>query len=42
MCIRDRRLAVRPLVLLAVGVTFLGQTVAFFTQLAKGENDFED
>jgi polyferredoxin len=36
------RLAVRPLILLAVGATFLGQAVAFFTQLAKGENDFED
>jgi tetrathionate reductase subunit B len=36
------RMAVRPLVLLAVGATFLGQAVAFFTQLAKGENDFED
>ena len=36
------RMAVRPLVMLAVGATFLGQAVAFFTQLAKGENDFED
>ena len=36
------RRAVRPLVLLAVGATFLGQAAAFFTQLAKGEDDFED
>ena len=32
----------KPLVLAAVGATFLGQAVAFFTQLAKGENDFEE
>jgi Fe-S-cluster-containing dehydrogenase component len=36
------RKAVKPLVLLAAGATFLGQAVAFFTQLAKGEKDFED
>lgn len=36
------RRAVRPLVLLAVGATFLGQAAAFFTQLVKGESDFED
>jgi tetrathionate reductase subunit B len=33
------RRALKPLVLLAVGATFLGQAVAFFTQLAKGEDD---
>jgi Fe-S-cluster-containing dehydrogenase component len=32
----------RPLVLAAVGTTFLGQAVAFFTQLRKGEDDFDD
>jgi tetrathionate reductase subunit B len=36
------RRVVTPLVLAAVGATFLGQAVAFFTQLAKGEKDFED
>jgi tetrathionate reductase subunit B len=36
-----RRL-VKPLVLAAVGATFAGQAVAFFTQLRKGEQDFED
>jgi tetrathionate reductase subunit B len=34
--------AVKPLVLAALGATFLGQAVAFFTQLRKGEQDFED
>jgi tetrathionate reductase subunit B len=34
--------AVKPLVLAAVGATFLGQAVAFFFQLQKGEHDFED
>jgi hypothetical protein len=33
---------VKPLVLAAVGVTFLGQAVAFFRQLRKGESLFED
>ena len=33
---------VKPLVLAAVGATFVGQAVAFFTQLRKGEKDFED
>ena len=33
---------VKPLVLAAVGVTFLGQAAAFFRQLMKGENLFED
>ena len=28
--------AVKPLVLAAVGATFLGQAVAFFSQLAEG------
>ena len=36
------RKAVRPLVLLAVGATFLGQAAAFFVQLVKGENDCEE
>lgn len=36
------RKVVKPLVLAAVGATFLGQAVAFFNQLAKGEKDFED
>jgi tetrathionate reductase subunit B len=36
------RRALKPLLFLAVGATFLGQAVAFFTQLAKGEQDFED
>lgn len=36
------RKAIRPLIVLAVGATFLGQAVAFFHQLAKGEEDFED
>jgi tetrathionate reductase subunit B len=31
----------KPLVLMAVGATFLGQAIAFFTQLQKGEEDFE-
>lgn len=34
--------AVKPLVMLAVGTTFAGQALAFFTQLSKGENDFDD
>jgi tetrathionate reductase subunit B len=33
---------VKPLVLAAVGATFVGQAVAFFIQLRKGEQDFED
>ncbi len=33
---------VRPLVLTAIGATFLGQAVAFFHQLRTGEKDFED
>lgn len=33
---------VKPLVLAAVGATFLGQAVAFFHQLMKGENLFDD
>ena len=36
------RSLVRPLVLAAVGATFLGQAIAFFVQLGKGEKDFED
>jgi tetrathionate reductase subunit B len=36
-----RKLAA-PLVLAAVGATFLGQAVAFFTQLAKGEGDHDE
>jgi len=32
---------VRPLVLAGIGATFLGQAVAFFNQLRKGEEDFE-
>lgn len=32
----------KPLVLGVVGVTFLGQAVAFFTQLHKGEEDFDE
>lgn len=36
-----RKLA-RPLVFAAVGATFLGQAVAFFTQLHKGEGDFDE
>lgn len=39
---RAWRSLVRPLVLAAVGATFLGQAVAFFVQLGKGEKDFED
>lgn len=33
---------VRPLVLAAIGATFLGQAVAFFRQLMAGEKQFED
>jgi tetrathionate reductase subunit B len=33
---------VKPLVLVAVGATFLGQAVAFFRQLMTGEKEFED
>ncbi len=33
---------VKPLILAAVGATFLGQAVAFFNQLWHGEQDFED
>jgi tetrathionate reductase subunit B len=36
------RWAFKPLILGAVGATFLGQAVAFFYQLGKGEQDFED
>ncbi len=36
-----RRLA-KPLVIAAVSATFAGQAIAFFTQLRKGEEDFED
>ena len=32
----------KPLVLVMVGATFAGQAVAFFTQLRKGEGDFEE
>jgi Fe-S-cluster-containing dehydrogenase component len=32
---------VKPLVLAAVAATFLGQAIAFFQQLRKGEEDFE-
>lgn len=32
----------KPLVLAAVATTFLGQAVAFFVQLRKGESDFDD
>jgi tetrathionate reductase subunit B len=39
---RTLRSLVKPLVLLAVGATFLGQSVAFFSQLWNGEKDFED
>jgi len=28
--------------LAAIGATFLGQALAFFTQLKTGEKDFED
>jgi tetrathionate reductase subunit B len=33
---------VKPLVVVAVGATFLGQSVAFFAQLWKGEKDLDD
>ncbi len=36
-----RRL-LRPFVMGLVGLTFLGQAVAFFTQLHKGEGDFDE
>ncbi len=36
-----RRL-LRPVVFGVVGATFLGQAVAFFSQLQKGESDFDD
>jgi Fe-S-cluster-containing dehydrogenase component len=36
-----RRL-LKPLVLGVVGVTFAGQALAFFTQLHKGEDDFDE
>ena len=36
------RRMLKPLVLAAVGVTFLGQAVAFFYQLRTGEKDFEE
>ena len=32
----------KPLVLAAVAATFVGQAIAFFYQLGKGEKDFED
>jgi Fe-S-cluster-containing dehydrogenase component len=34
--------ALKPLALLMVGTTFLGQAIAFFTQLRKGEPQFDD
>jgi tetrathionate reductase subunit B len=34
--------AFKPLMLAVVGATFVGQAVAFFTQLRNGEKDFED
>ncbi|MBS1858783.1 MAG: 4Fe-4S binding protein [Acidobacteria bacterium] len=34
--------AVKPLVLAAIGATFLGQAIAFFNQLVKGEGQFDD
>lgn len=34
--------ALKPLVLAAVGATFVGQAVAFFYQLMKGEEQFDD
>lgn len=36
------RSVLRPLMLGIVGATFLGQAVAFFTQLHKGEGDFDE
>jgi tetrathionate reductase subunit B len=39
---RTWRSLVKPLVLAAVAATFLGQSVAFFSQLWNGEKDFED
>lgn len=36
------RRAFKPLMLAAIGATFLGQALAFFTQLKTGEKDFED
>jgi len=39
---RTLRSLVKPLVLAAVAATFLGQSVAFFSQLWHGEKDFED
>jgi hypothetical protein len=36
------RSLVKPLVVAAVAATFLGQSVAFFSQLWNGEKDFED
>lgn len=36
------RKLVRPLVIGAVAVTFLGQAAAFFTQLGKGEDEFDE
>lgn len=36
------RRVVKPLALLAVGATFIGQAVAFFRQLSDGEHQFED
>ena len=36
------RSLVKPLVIAAVAATFLGQSVAFFSQLGNGSKDFED
>lgn len=36
------RMILKPLVLGAVGLTFAGQAIAFFTQLHKGEGDFDE
>ena len=33
---------VKPLVLAAIGATFLGQAVAFFSQLRTGEKEFDE
>ena len=36
------RRILKPLVLAAVGATFLGQAIAFFHQLVAGEKQFDD
>ncbi len=36
------RSAVKPLVLTAIGASFLGQAIAFFYQLVKGEEQFDE